>query len=261
MMSEHAARRTFLIVAALLFAASLTASVVGCRAMAAAGALLRPCGWTVTMGWTPMPGQSAASAVASFLGMWTVMMVAMMLPSLMPVLWRCQMSISRAGVRHVGRQIVLIGFSYFLAWSAVGFSALPLALTLGAVAAQLPAPGRDIPVVLGMVALVAGMLQFTAWKVRHLAHCRVADLWDRAPPVRVIDALGLGLHLGRHCMASCVGATAIVIVTGGMDLVVMALVTGAITLERLAPGGMRAAHLLGAAAMAAGGWLILGGAV
>jgi predicted metal-binding integral membrane protein DUF2182 len=35
------------------------------------------------MGEMPMPG-----AAASFLGMWVVMMVAMMLPSLVPMLWR-----------------------------------------------------------------------------------------------------------------------------------------------------------------------------
>ena len=40
------------------------------------------------MAWMRMPGQMWPSAAASFLGMWVVMMVAMMLPSLGPMLHR-----------------------------------------------------------------------------------------------------------------------------------------------------------------------------
>jgi predicted metal-binding membrane protein len=36
----------------------------------------------VPMAWMRMPGQTWPGAAASFLGMWVVMMVAMMLPSL-----------------------------------------------------------------------------------------------------------------------------------------------------------------------------------
>jgi len=39
-----------------------------------------PGGWTMAMAWTRMPGQTWPGAAASFLGMWVVMMVAMMLP-------------------------------------------------------------------------------------------------------------------------------------------------------------------------------------
>jgi predicted metal-binding membrane protein len=40
-----------------------------------------------------------ARAAASFLGMWVVMMVAMMLPSLVPMLWRYRQAVGRAGRR------------------------------------------------------------------------------------------------------------------------------------------------------------------
>jgi hypothetical protein len=39
-----------------------------------------PGGWTMSMAWMRMPGQTWPGAAASFLGMWVVMMVAMMLP-------------------------------------------------------------------------------------------------------------------------------------------------------------------------------------
>ncbi len=41
-----------------------------------------PGGWTMSMTWMRMPGQTWAGAATTFLGIWVVMMVAMMMPSL-----------------------------------------------------------------------------------------------------------------------------------------------------------------------------------
>jgi predicted metal-binding membrane protein len=71
--------------------------------------------------------------------------------------------------------------------------------------------------------------------------------------------LRVGLRLGRDCVANCAGVTAIIVVTGGMDLTVMALATAAITLERLAPDRWRVRPALGMAAVAAAGWLMVQG--
>jgi predicted metal-binding membrane protein len=68
-------------VSALLFAASAAATIVWCASMSAMGEMPMPGGWTVSMAWMRMPGQTWPGAAASFLGMWVVMMVAMMLPS------------------------------------------------------------------------------------------------------------------------------------------------------------------------------------
>ena len=48
--------------------------------------MLMPGGWTMSMAWMRMPEQTWAGGLASLLGMWVVMMVAMMLPSLVPML-------------------------------------------------------------------------------------------------------------------------------------------------------------------------------
>ena len=56
------------------------------RSMSAMGGMPMPGGWTMSMPWMRMPGQSWPAAAASFLGMWIVMMAAMMLPSLVPML-------------------------------------------------------------------------------------------------------------------------------------------------------------------------------
>ena len=75
---------------ALLFAASVTATIALSSSMSAMGGMPMPGDWTMAMTWMRMPGQSWAGAAASFVGMWIAMMPAMMLPSLVPVLRRAR---------------------------------------------------------------------------------------------------------------------------------------------------------------------------
>jgi len=56
---------------------------------------------------------------------------------------------------------------------------------------------------------------------------------------------------------SCANLTIILLVVGVMDLAAMAVVTAAITLERLAPAGERVARVIGGAIMGAGLFLII----
>ena len=62
--------------------------------------MLMPGGWTMSMVWMRMPGQPGSGAAASFLGMWVVMMVAMMLPSLFPMLRHYRGALSRPARRR-----------------------------------------------------------------------------------------------------------------------------------------------------------------
>jgi len=85
--SERTSHRAFVGISALLFAASAALTIVRCTFMSAMRGMPMPGGWTMSMVWMRMPGQSWPEAAASFIGMWVVMMVAMMLPSLAPMLW------------------------------------------------------------------------------------------------------------------------------------------------------------------------------
>ena len=86
MVSERASQQAFFGGSALLFAASAAATIVWRTSMSAMGDMPMPGGWTMSLAWMQMPGQTCGQtwlgAAASFLGMWVVMMVAMMLPSL-----------------------------------------------------------------------------------------------------------------------------------------------------------------------------------
>ena len=65
-----------------------------------------------------------------------------------------------------------------------------------------------------------------------------------------------GMRLGLHCSCCSAGLTAILLVIGVMDLRVMAVVTAAITAERLAPAGERVARAIGVVVVGAGLFLI-----
>jgi predicted metal-binding membrane protein len=256
MVSERPAQRAFFGVSALLFAASAAVTIVWCASMSAMGAMPMAGGWTMSMAWLRMCGQTWPGAAASFLGMWVVMMVAMMLPSLVPMLSRYRQAVGRTGETRLGLLTALVGLGYFFVWSMFGLAVFPLGVALAAVEMQQPDLARAVPIAVGVVVLIAGALQFTAWKAHHLACCREAPGRGCALAADAPTAWRHGLRLGLHCSYCCAGLTAVLLVVGVMDLRAMAIVTAAITVERLAPAGERVARATGAVVVAAGLLLI-----
>src|SRR5580692_4848497 len=139
-------QQAFLGVSSLLFAASATLTILGCPSMSAMGQMPMPGGWTMSMAWMRMPGQTWSGAAASFLGMWLVMMVAMMLPSLVPMLSRYRQAVWGAGVRgketadtRLGRLTSIVAVAYFCVWTAFGIAAFPLGVATAALVMRQPA--------------------------------------------------------------------------------------------------------------------------
>jgi predicted metal-binding membrane protein len=249
---RDASRRAFLGTSALVFAASAAVTIVWCASMSAMGGMPMPGGWTMSMAWMRMPGQTWPGAAASFLGMWLAMMVAMMLPSLVPMLSRYRHAVETIGEARLGRLTAFVGVAYFLVWTAIGCAAFVLGVALAMVEMQQPALARAVPMAVGAVVLLAGALQFTAWKARHLACCREAPGPGRTLPADAGTAWRHGVRLGLHCARCCAGPMVILLVAGVMDLRAMAVVAAAISFERLAPAGERAARVIGALAIGAG---------
>ncbi len=249
---EHA----FSAVSALLFFASVVATIVCCRSMSASSSLPAempmPGGWTMSMAWMRMPDQTWAGAAASFLGMWVVMMVAMMLPSLLPMLRRYRAAVGGPGAPRLGRLTALVGAGYFFVWTLLGVAAFPLGVALAEVEMRLPALARSVPGAIGVVVLLSGLLQLTRWKARHLACCREMPGRDSVLAAGTGTAWRHGLRLGIHCGYCCASLMAILLVVGIMDLRAMAVVTAAITVERIAPAGERVARATGALGVVAG---------
>jgi predicted metal-binding membrane protein len=145
----RASRVAFLGVLAPLFAASAAGTVVWSASMPA-------------MGGMPMSGQPWPVAAVSSLGMWVVMTVAMMLPSLAPALRRYREA-------STGPLAAAVGVGYFSVWTAFGAAAVPLGAGLAAVEMQRPALAGAVPFAAGIAVLAAGCFQFTAAKARYLA--------------------------------------------------------------------------------------------
>ena len=252
MVSGRASERIFLACSALLFAVSAGATIVWCASMSAMGEKPMPGGWTMSMAWMRMCGQTWAGAAASFLGMWTVMMVAMMLPSLVPMLGRYRQAVNRTSETRLGVLTALVGVGYFFVWAIFGTAAFPLGVALAAIEMQVPVLARAVPIAVAVVVLIAGALQFTAWKSHHLACCRKPPAAGRALSADICAAVRLGLRLGLRCSYCCANLMAILLVVGVMNVYAMVAVTVAITVERLAPGGERVARAIGVVVVGTG---------
>jgi predicted metal-binding membrane protein len=192
MASARTSRRAFVGVSALFFATSAALTIAWCASMAAMRGMPMPGGWTMSMMWMQMPGQTWLGAAASFIGMWVVMMVAMMLPSLAPMLWRYRQALGRTGGTRTGCLTALVGVGYFFVWSVFGVAAFAAGVALSAIEMRQPALARGVPIADGVVVLIAGALQFTAWKAHHLACCREAPGPAVSLPASAWGACGSG---------------------------------------------------------------------
>jgi len=249
--------RNFLSVSALLFLACAVVTVTWCSSMSGMSGMPMPGGWTMSMTWMLMPGQPWPGAAASFVGMWVVMMVAMMLPSLVPALWRYRQAVRSFSAGRLDLLTVLVGVGYFSVWTLLGVAAFPVGVALAGAEMQHPTLARAVPLTVSVIILIAGLIQFTSWKARQLACCRDVTICPCTAPSDANSAFKYGLRLGARCSYCCAGLTAILLVVDVMDIRAMAVLTAAITLERLLPSGLRVARAIGVVTVGAGSTLLL----
>ena len=83
--------RVFLGTSALFFIANVATTIEFCQSMS--GGMAMPGGWTMSMAWMRMQGQSWLGSAVSYVRMWVVMMAAMMLPALVPTLLGYRLSL------------------------------------------------------------------------------------------------------------------------------------------------------------------------
>src|SRR6266496_1173826 len=225
--------RNFVLLSAILFTASAAITVRWCGSMS--GGMNMPGGWTMSMAWMKMPGQSFLAAAAAFVGMWAVMMVAMMLPSLVPELLR---------YRHwqlVGDRFTLdwlttvAAAGYFLVWILIGTAVYPLGVACARTEMHSPTLARAVPFLSAMALLLAAGFQFTSWKSRSLCLCRGESLQNSLDSPSCRAAWSHGIHLGLNGALCCTGLMLALLVVGVMNVPAMAAITLGITFERLAP--------------------------
>lgn len=152
-----------------------------------------PGDWTMSPGWLPglLCGGTWLRAAASFLGMWMLMMVAMMLPALVPMLRSYRRSVGGRGERSLGWLTALVALGYFSVWSVPGIAVWLSGVALAALATRLPMLACAVPFAVGVVVLLAGALQLSAWKARLLVCCRRTPCHDLPP------------EAGTACASAC----------------------------------------------------------
>jgi predicted metal-binding membrane protein len=192
--------------------------------------------------------------------MWSVMMVAMMTPSAMPVILMYR-TVSR--MQHTENDRLsstwLFVLGYLVTW--VGFSAVATLAQWGLHRAALlnPMMASVSPLLGGTLLIAAGVYQFTPLKDACLSHCRtpmgflLAEWRDGK-----LGRLVMGMRHGLYCVGCCWLLMALLFVGGVMNLVWVALMAAYILVEKVAPRRIWLSRISGIAAISWGLWLVAG---
>jgi predicted metal-binding membrane protein len=186
-----------------------------------------------------------------FLGMWIVMMAAMMFPSVAPVAASWARSIRRTatGAGRAGRISAFVG-GYLVAWGGFGVVAFGLFAGTERLVDAHPGGGRWLG---AAVFGVAGLYQLTPLKEACLRHCRspFAQLARYAGYRGTTRDLRVGLHHGLYCVGCCWGLMIVLVALGVMNVAAMAGLAAVIFLEKLWRRGQWLSRLVGVGFLAA----------
>jgi predicted metal-binding membrane protein len=170
--------------------------------------------------------------LAAFMGLWVVMMAAMMLPSVAPLgsMYVRGVWMRSQGWLRVFRVGTLI-FGYLAAWATVGLVAFACAWGAGQLAAGAP---RATPWVGAGALAVAGVYQLTPLKDYCLKHCRspIGFLLHFGSFSGRLRDLRVGLFHGAFCIGCCWGLMIVLVAVGVMNLAWMAALAAVIFLEK-----------------------------
>lgn len=250
--------RFSIIIATIVTIAAWAYTIATANAMSSA--MPMPGGWSMSMAWMSMGQQSRLAHATMFLFMWGTMMIAMMLPSVMPaVLLHRRLIEARLGRgdRPAGSHALLLA-GYFAVWMVFGAVAYAIGTTLAAVAMRSIRVSVLVPAATGIALAAAGAYQLTQWKQICLRHCRSPlAFFARHDIRRAADSWRFGLHHGAYCAACCWGLMVIQLVLGVMSVPLMATVALVILLEKQWRHGEVLANVVGVASLAAGIFLAL----
>ena len=208
----------------------------------------------------PMPGPAGVrdQAYAAFtLLMWFVMMVAMMAPSVTPVVLLFARVANRAPSGGMARTSVFVS-GYFVAWLL--FSVLATALQIACIEAGLiDTMGVVVHRWLAAALLVvAAVYQLTPAKGACLTHCRspvqfLAQEYRPGP----YGAWVMGVRHGLYCLGCCWVLMLLLFVFGVMDLRAVIGLSVLVLLEKLVPFGNVMRWFTAALLLAIAGYLLL----
>lgn len=206
-----------------------------------------------TRGGMGMPGPMPMG-LGAFIATWTVMMVAMMVPSVVPAVRTFDTHGRTTGQASGATALFIAG--YLLVWSAIGAVAY---LVVQGLNDGLPAGSMAALRVVAVLLVVAGVYQLTPLQQACLRRCQ-------APRASLAPSMGMraqwrrgavraGLRQGVSCLGASWPLMLVLLLVGMMDLAWMGVIAGVIFVEKVVPGGNVIGKVVGWGL--AGGGLIL----
>ena len=173
-------------------------------------------------------------ALGWFLGVWIVMMAAMMFPSVAPTV----ALYSRLGRRRARSAPLLFVAGYLLTWTAAGALAYGAWKAGGGLFGEELSWDRGGRWLAGGVLVAAGLYELTPLKDVCLGKCRsplgfLLGAWRDGPR----GAVDMGARHGAWCVGCCWALMASLFALGVMSLAWMAFVAALIALEKTLPWG------------------------
>jgi predicted metal-binding membrane protein len=197
--------------------------------------LLAGVGWWWTAG--QMQGMDAGpwsslGTLGWFVGVWVVMMAAMMFPSVAPTV----ALYSRMTRRRSPLSPLLFVAGYLVTWTGAGLGAFALVALVDRSAGDVLAWDRAGRWVAGTTLVVAAVYELTPLKDVCLGKCRsplgfLLGSWRDGPG----GALRMGAKNGAWCVGCCWALMASLFALGVMSVVWMAAVAGLIAIEKTLP--------------------------
>jgi predicted metal-binding membrane protein len=175
---------------------------------------------------------SSLGALGWFVGVWVVMMAAMMFPSVAPtVALYARMTRKRAPLLPL-----LFTAGYLLVWTGAGVVAFLIGSAVARVSGDVFAWDRAGRWVAGVTLLVAAVYELTPLKDVCLGRCRsplgfLLASWRDGPS----GAVRMGARHGAWCVGCCWALMASLFALGVMSVAWMAFVAGLIAVEKTVP--------------------------
>jgi predicted metal-binding membrane protein len=210
--------------------------------------LLSAGAWAVTValarGMAGMAGPMGLGLVA-FAAVWTLMMAAMMLPSVTPTVRLYARTVSSPR----GARIAGLVAGYLAVWALAGLPAYGLAGLAGQLTGHHPGAAHAAAVA---AFAVCGLYQLSTVKDRCLARCRspLALLLHYSSYRGRFRDLRAGAHHGGYCLGCCWGLMVILIAAGVMNVAAMLGLAALVLAEKTWVRGPAVGRLAGVAALA-----------
>ncbi len=174
-----------------------------------------------------------------FLGVWVVMMAAMMFPSIAPMV---TMHVRIQDARRAKGQSAPVGATtlfvagYLISWTVAGLVGYGLFVLGKGITGDTFAWHNAGPELAGGIIVLAAVYQLTPLKDTCLRHCRspFGFLMEHWRPGRV-GALSVGLRHGAWCVGCCWALMAALFALGIMSIGWMAFIAALIAAEKLLP--------------------------